>query len=362
MNNNSWGWILQSSRVVSVILRSLAVAVLAVASPALYGIRVVRTADTAPAASQPRSSLAPSSAKKERHASGQGKTIKIEVALVTVPVIVTDRKGRFVSDLKSSDFRIFEDGVPQVIDRLIPDADPFNIALMIDSSGSTHFKFDDMQDAALEFVDSLRPQDRVLVVSFGDETHMDSDFTADRALLRNRIHETVGESGQTRLYDALQQVTQERLDRVAGRKAVVLFTDGVDNESRQTGAADTLSAIEKSEIVAYAIQYDTRKDFVPDRFQVPLPPGYPSFNTLYNEAVRYLRALTSHSGGRVYRAESTASLKEAFAQIAEELRRQYTLCYYPADQKRDGTFRRIKVTVGRTGAVVRARTGYRPAR
>ncbi len=353
---------MQTRWVVSGILRILVIAVLAVASPALDGIRAVRTTDAAPAARQAGSSPAAFSAKKERRPSGQGKTIKIEVALVTVPVIVTDRNGRFVSDLKPSDFRIFENGVPQAIDRLIPEADPFNIALMIDSSGSTHFKFGDMQEAALEFVDSLRPQDRVLIVSFGDETHIDSDFTADRGQLHKLIRETVGEGGQTHLYDALQQVIQERLDRVTGRKAVVLFTDGVDNESRRTGAADTLTAIEKSDIVAYAIQYDTRKDFVPDRFQVPLPPGYPSFNTLYNDAVRYLRALTSHSGGRVYRAESTASLEEAFAQIAEELRRQYTLCYYPADEKRDGTFRRIKVTVGRAGAVVRARTGYRPAR
>jgi VWFA-related protein len=216
-----------------------------------------------------------------------------------------------------------------------------------------------MQDAALEFIDSLRPQDRVLVISFGNEVHFGSDLTEDRARLRRAIRETRSEGGQTHLYDALEQVIRERLDSITGRKATVLFTDGVDNESRQAGSADTLATIEKSDIIVYAIQYDTRKDIVPDRFQVPLPPGYPSFNMLYHDAVKYLRTLTDHSGGRLYHAESTVNLKNAFVQIAEELRRQYTLCYYPANQKRDGSFRRIRVTVGRSGVIVRARAGYR---
>jgi Ca-activated chloride channel family protein len=350
---------LQPRQVAFGIARICIVALPAIATFALDGIPASRGIASEVDVTLPASSLSLHSPTGEKHALGSRQTIKVEVALVTVPVIVTGKQGSFVPDLKQSDFRIFENGTPQVIDRLIPDADPFNIALMIDSSGSTHFKFGEMQDAALEFIDSLRPQDRVLVVSFGNEVHFGSDFTEDRARLRRSIHETRSEGGQTHLYDALEQVIKERLDPIAERKAIVLFTDGVDNESRQAGSADTLATIEKSDIIVYAIQYDTRKDGVPDRFQVPLPPGYPSFNMLYHDAVRYLRALTGHSGGRLYHAESTVSLKNAFVQIAEELRRQYTLCYYPANQKRDGSFRRIRVTVRQSGVIVRARTGYR---
>lgn len=341
------------------IARICSIALLAISAFALDGILATPGIASKVDVSLPASSFSLHSPIGGKHALGSRQTIKVEVALVTVPVVVTDKRGSFVPALKQSDFRIFENGAPQEIDRLIPDADPYNIALMIDSSGSTHFKFGEMQDAALEFIDSLRPQDRLLVVSFGNEVRFGSDFIEDRARLRRSIHETRSEGGQTHLYDALKQVIQERLARIAGRKAIVLFTDGVDNESRQAGSADTLATIEKSDIIVYAIQYDTRKDGVPDRFQVPLPPGYPTFNMLYNDAVKYLRALTGHSGGRLYHAESTVSLKNAFVQIAEELRRQYTLCYYPANQKRDGSFRRIRVTAGQSGVIVRARTGYR---
>lgn len=346
---------LHSSQIISGIARILAIGLLAIAafaSNVTPATRVQYSKDGVDLSASPFPDL-------DSRILVPNQTIKVEVALVTVPVIVTDKKGRFVPDLKQSDFRIFENGVPQVIDRLIPDTDPFNIVLMIDSSGSTTFKFADMQDAALEFIDSLRPHDRVLVVSFGDEVQYHDDLTEDRDRLRRSISETSSSGGQTHLYDALEQVIKERLDHIVGRKALVLFTDGVDNESRQAGPADTLTTIEKSDIIVYAIQYDTRKDIVPDRFHVPPPPGYPTLNMLYNDAVKYLRELTSHSGGRLLQAGPTVSLKSAFGQIADELRRQYTVCYYPANQKRDGSFRRIRVSVGRAGVKVRARTGYR---
>jgi len=291
-----------------------------------------------------------------------GKPIKMEVALVTVPVIVTGKEGRFVPDLKKTDFRIYENGVAQTVDRLVPESDPFHVVLMIDSSGSTHFRFGEMQNAALAFVDSLRPQDRLLVTYFDSEVHVDADFTEDRTRLRQALRPIPGEGGQTRLYDALEIVMRERLGRIQGRKAIVLFTDGVDNESLRTGPAETLAMIEQSDVIVYTIQYDTRKDGSPDRFQVPTPAGYAGFNTMYSRAIKYLSNLAGHSGGRLYHAETLPSLRSAFAQIAEELSRQYTLCYYPANQKRDGSFRRIRVNVAQPGVESRARAGYRAGR
>jgi len=304
----------------------------------------------------------PISGGQKQEIPAENQIIKVDVALVTVPVMVADRSGRYVYGLKESDFHIFENGVEQEIDRLIPEAESFDVALMMDSSGSTHFKFGDIQSAALAFVEALRPRDRLMIVSFDSRISFDSELTDDRAQLRRALLGTHGTNDSTRLYDALDHVVRERFNRLSGRKAIVLFTDGMDNGSELIDSAGTLAEIEHSDVIVYAIQYDTRKDGLPkprDWAVIPRPHGYATLDDLYAFAVRYLGDLTGHSGGRLYHAETLASLNEAFSQIAEELRRQYTLCYYPVNQKRDGSYRRIRVTVDRPGAKVRARTGYR---
>jgi len=290
---------------------------------------------------------------------GDKRTIKVDVALVTVPVIVTDAKGNHVPGLKETDFHIYENDLAQKIDRLIPATEPFHIALVLDRSGSTKFKYEDIQSAALAFVGALRPQDRFLIVSFDTKVTYHSEFTNDRSQLRAAILQTYSSGSRTRLYDAIKTVMTERLDPLPGRKAMVLFTDGVDNDSEQMDAGRTLALIEKSDVLGYAIQYDTRNDGMPDRFPLPASQRPVSFDTLYKRAGKYLRDLSSRSGGRLFQAETLESLQEAFSQIAEELPRQYTLCYYPAQPARTGSFRRIRVTVDKPGVRVRARSGYR---
>lgn len=291
-------------------------------------------------------------------------TIKVDVTLVTVPVAVAGKDGKYIGDLKQSDFRVFENGKEQKIDRLVPGTDPFHVALMIDTSGSTHFKISDMQGAALAFVEALRSQDRLMLVSFDSQVSFDSGFTADREQLRGAILQTQGTGESTRLYDALHRVVEEKLNPLSGRKAIVLFTDGMDNASETVDAADTRALVEQSDVLVYAIQYDTRKDPVPKQpnwVVIPRPQGYPTLDDLYDFAARYLKDVTGHSGGRLYHAETIARLSDAFSQIADDLRHQYTLCYYPASPPRDGSYRRIRVSVDRPGVKVRARAGYRPA-
>jgi Ca-activated chloride channel family protein len=285
--------------------------------------------------------------------------IKVDVALVTVPVVVTDSKGNYVPGLKKTDFRIFENDLAQGIDRLIPTMEPFHVALMLDRSGSTTFRYEDIQSAALAFVDALRPQDRFLIVSFDTTVTYHAEFTNERPRLRAAILQTNSSGSRTRLYDAIQTVMTERLDPLPGRKVMVLFTDGVDNDSERMDAGSALALIEKSDVLGYAIQYDTRNEGLPDRFPLPASQRPVSFDTLYKRAGKYLRDLSSRSGGRIFQAETLQSLREAFSQIAEELPQQYTLCYYPSQQARAGSFRRIRVTVNKPGVKVRARSGYR---
>jgi Ca-activated chloride channel family protein len=291
--------------------------------------------------------------------SGKQRTIKVDVALVTVPVVVTDAKGDFVSGLQESDFRIFENDLAQRIDRLIPTTEPFHVALLLDRSGSTKLKSEDIQGAAVAFVEALRPQDRFLIASFDTSVTYHSEFTNDRSLLRAAIRQTGSSGNSTRLYDAMETVMTERLDPQPGRKAVVLFTDGVDNDSERMDAGRTLALIEKSDVIGYAIQYDTRFEDQPDRFPLPASQRPVSFGTLYKQAGKFLRDLSGRSGGRIFQAETLQSLREAFSRIAAELPRQYTLCYYPLQQAQAGSFRRIRVTVSKPGVRVRARSGYR---
>lgn len=297
-------------------------------------------------------------------------TVKFDTTLVNVPVLVLDRSGKYFPDLKRDDFQIYEDSIKQEIDGFNSTEAPFNVALMLDTSNSTRFKLEDIQRAALAFSDQLRQQDRMMVVSFDSKIYVDSEMTGDRKQMRRAILET--RTGQaTRLYDAIDLVLSERLNKVEGRKAIVLFTDGVDTASKLASALSTLEQVEESNVLVYVIQYDTHNDVASGgvlmmgrpggpvttkKIQVP-GPGEKEY--LYGD--RYLTEMADRSGARLHKAETLTDVSQAFSQIAEELRHQYSLSYYPANEKRDGSYRKIRVVVSKPDAAVRARKGYRAA-
>jgi VWFA-related protein len=303
----------------------------------------------------------------------EGPMIKVDVALVTVPVIATDSGGKAVPNLLASDFHIFEDNVEQKIDRLITAGDPFDVALMLDTSGSMNLNVQDLQRSALAFVDTMRPEDRIMIISFNDRIYLHSESTADRSRLRPAILQ-VGKGQGTRLYDAIDLVMAGRLNDIPGRKAIVLFTDGVDTRSLLVNAARSLAGVQRSQILAYVVQFDTeqqsasriagfsamqqRMGYQP----VILPEEITDNGGLYARGAQYLQELSSSSGGMLYPVQTLDRLKESFEQIAWELGRQYTLCYYPPNPNRDGFYRRIRVTTNRQNVKLRFRTGYRIAR
>jgi VWFA-related protein len=323
---------------------------------------------------------------------GEDGTIKMDTSLVNIPVSVIDRDGRFVPFLKKRDFRIYEDGVEQDIESLISVETPFHVALVLDTSQSTLFKMEDIQDAAHEFVKQLRRNDQVMVVSFDGRVRFHCDFTSDQGLLREAIYET-RTGGSTKLYEAVDKVV-DRLEQIEGRKAIVLFTDGVDTSSRRANFLNTLEKVEESGALVYPIKYDTeafqnggviqgptnpwpwpdpspsprgRRRWPFSQLFPQWPGRAPSPSTRggssdeYRRAARYLQELADRSGGRLHDADTLNNVSQAFSNIAEELRHQYSLSYYPSNVKRDGTYRRVKVRVEKTGAVVRARDGYRAA-
>jgi Ca-activated chloride channel homolog len=332
--------------------------------------------------------------KPEEHVDSD--VIKIDTSLVSIPVTALDRDGRYIPFLRKEDFRLFEDGVEQEIADFSPVTVPLHVVLLLDTSRSTVFKLEDIQAAAVAFVEQLRPNDQVMVVSFDSKVYVDSEFTSDRARLRRAIYRT-RTGGGTKLYEAVDLVISERLARVDGRKAIVLFTDGVDTESKGVKARDTIEAVEESEVAVYPIRYNTEEQMNgrwgnrrnpnnrPPIFDVPWPlprngRRWP-FDSLINQqfpggrnsqwprrggggdeyevAAEYLQSLADRSGGRLYNAETLNNVHQAFSKIAEELRHQYALSYYPTNTAQDGTYRRVRVQTKVPNVIVRAREGYR---
>jgi Ca-activated chloride channel homolog len=302
-------------------------------------------------------------------------TIKVTTALVTVPVVVTDRYGQFVTGLSQNDFRLQENGEPQQIASFSSTEAPFNVALLIDTSRSTRNKLGAIRKAALNFVKQLQPNDRVLIVTFDEKVNFLGDFTSDRREIEREIH-SVKSSYLTSLYDAVHLTITEKFAPIKGRKAIVALTDGEDTWSRKATYESTLELVANAGVSAYTIQYDTRNDGGSPMSPLYLPrmPNNYLFSRLvqgdaqarnrqardrYLIASEYLRAVAAQSGALYFRAESIESSSYAFALIANELRQQYTLSYYPINDKRDGGFRKIAVSVKSGDFLVRARQGYR---
>jgi hypothetical protein len=185
-------------------------------------------------------------------------TLKINTNLVTVPVIASDSNGNYVPDLRQDEFSLIEDGVKQEIAFFATVNAPFHVVLMIDTSASTEEKLGLIQRAAVAFVGQLQNADRVKVISFDDQVRDLNEFTNDRTRLKAAILTT--RSGQgTKLYDALQ-LALSSIRQVQGRKAIVLFTDGVDWHSDEASFDSTVRGLDEEGVVVYPIRYDTRAE------------------------------------------------------------------------------------------------------
>ena len=380
-------------------------------------------------------------------------TPKPDSNLVTIPVIATDTSGLYVTDVRPDELAIFEDGVEQKIAFVTTMNAPLHVVLMLDTSNATEEKLPLIRNAAIAFVGQLQAADQVEVISFDDEVRELNSFTSDRAALKSAILQT--HSGQaTKLYDAFG-VALDSLSQVSGRRAIVLFTDGIDHYSDRATYDGTLRSVTEDGVSVYTIRYDTRAESerqvrgqAPDtgtqlptlavirsrtpgsdeptfpndgpdsdpnsgprtdgtirgmptrddilhgrrrrdpRTDTPPGPGSPDppprkapdsslparkpepdtrvdeslkkiLDPLYLTADTYLQSLADQSGGRLLRADTLASLPDAFTKIAAELRTLYSIAYYPTNATHDGLFRNVKVSTTRKNVGVRAKPGYR---
>lgn len=360
----------------------------------------------APPSPSPQPSVTPS-ANKSSEEVDEGDVVRVETQLVTVPAVVTDRTGRPLAGLKAENFVVLEDGKPQHLTNFATTETPFEIALLLDTSGSTREELGLIRDAANVFINALRPGDRVGIVAFNNvprnasvtaTVEVLSGLNSDRQALRAAI-EKLGTSNGTPFYDGLARVADQVFrdpprEEVRGRRAVVALTDGVDSSS-DSGYDDARAKLARAGVASYFIQVNT-EDYVEDRLlkdcqddgrlalsakqlerfrRLFVPQAdkedYQDFcrmgqfermdisRQLYNLARKEMTEMARTSGGKAFAATSVQEAGAAFAQVANEIGTQYSLGYYPSNKVRDGRFRQIKVEMrGVRDATVRAREGY----
>ena len=306
--------------------------------------------------------------------------IKVYSNLVSVPVIVSDRNGRYISGLTEPDFKLYDNSAEQKLAYFDAAEAPLNVALLLDTSRSTEGVIDDIRKAAKDFLKDLRPQDRAMIVSFDYGVHKLSPLTSDRKILERAIKDAhVGEYFGTLLNDALIEVIEQDLRPINGRKAIVLLTDGEDAGSR-VSSDDVLSYATESDAMIYSIYYAPspmrrprrdrpfrrpggifgRRDPMQDRFPRQRRDRQNRQDRRGEFAIEFLTSLSDVSAGRFYKSEKT-DLQTTFVMIAEELRNQYRLGFYPEALARDGTLHQLKVKVDKPEVAIRARTQYRAA-
>ncbi len=300
--------------------------------------------------------------------------INVDATLVTIPISVFDRNGLYIPNIKKEEIKVFEDGKEQEIAYFGLTNTPFTVALLIDTSPSTEYKIEEIRRAAKAFVDQLQPEDKVLVIEFDGDPQVLAEATNDRQKIYRGIDKADFGQG-TALYDTIDFTLNKRMSKIQGRKAIVLFTDGVDTVSRRTYGS-TMRDAEESDSIIFPIYYNTfltnngigtgtigsgggiNGGILP-KLGGMQNRGYGNTSEEYALGKRYLDELAVYTGGSVFIPEKTpGGLRAAFEGIAEELRRQYSLAYYPADEGKIGQRKQIKVRVYRPKLIVRARDSY----
>jgi VWFA-related protein len=284
--------------------------------------------------------------------------VVLKAALVNLNVSVSNRSGQALANLKKEDFEIAENGDQQRIEFFQSQSAPFNLVLVLDLSGSIQEKLDVVKSAALRFVDTLGPEDKVAVVTFTHEIRVVSQLTADRNELKRRIKAIDKPVGGTAFYEALWFALADTLRATRGqRNAVVVMTDGVDSSldrynpapSRVT-FAQLARRLEESDVMVFPVYLDTEYEEVFERGN--------STSESYSVAREQLERIAELTGGLMFKAEKVGDLSGVYKQVVAAIRTVYSVGYYPTNAERDGSFRRVRVTVNRSDAAVRTRKGY----
>ncbi len=254
---------------------------------------------------------------------------------VVVTASVTDKDRSFVPDLTRENFTLYEDDVEQRILEFLVETRPITMAVLIDTSGSMREEIDQVQEAAKKFVNTLRPEDRAMIIDFDENVYLLQNLTGRRDLLHAAIEGTDAEGG-TALYDAVF-AAYRKMRGVDGRKTIVLLTDGADTNSRFS-YQKVIELTRTRDVTIYSIGLGA---------------------TVLDVGIRgSLKHLADETGGRAFFPSTAADLREVYDQIAQDLRSQYFLAYSPKRADLDGSWRKIRLESSVKGLRIKTRKGY----
>lgn len=299
--------------------------------------------------------------------------LKVDTSIVRLNVGVVDQRGRSVTDLDRSSFKIFEDGIKQEITRFEPSTAPFSVVMILDMSGSTLPMRQVMKQSAFRFLDALSPDDRIAVVEFYDKINLRNDFTTDRRIIANSINVSNGR-GKTQFYKALD-FSLDKLAREGNRrKAIIVLSDGVDT-SLQDIDRQTLSNLDDAKI-PNAINPDNsdvlkkllnKADLLGATiYPLALPTGDPAKLAdptprqiaMYKAARARLQAVADRTGGTLHAINHLEDMGGVYAVVAAEIRTLYTIEYQTQNEKHDGKWREVNIRVDNPNLISRTRPGY----
>ena len=272
--------------------------------------------------------------------------VRLHSDLVVANLIVTDAGGHYAHGLNTKDFSVLEDGAPQSINSFLAEEAPFAAAILIDMSGSMGYKFGLVRAAAASFVDHIRDNDQVAVYGFNNKVKLFQDFS-DLRDISEYIWDAKAEDN-TRLYDCANEALEALEKRTEKRKAILLISDGCDTTSSKATFNSVMKRALASGVTIYSV------DLIEDSAR----NGGASDAMELKRGQSEMKEFTLQTGGRYVHSPQGDKLEEAFTDIVEELRNQYTISYYPSNQKRDGRWRALQVNVARPGLATRTRKGY----
>ena len=286
-------------------------------------------------------------------------TLAVEIELVNLDVVVTDKKGNFIPNLTAKNFRLFEDKIEQKITNFSPTTAPLTIVILVEFANTLAFWYDDVVTPTAGFIQMLRPDDWAALVAYDLRPEILSDFTQDkRELFAGLNRMRIPGFSETNLFDALKD-TLDRLEEVDGKKAVLLIGTGVDTFSKIT--FDTmLKRVNSTNAVIYCIgMMQFLREYMDAR-------GYlaPEDRLTYLQADNQLNTFAKRTGGKAWFPRFMGEYPNILQQVGIELRSQYSMGYQSTNPNKDGKFRKIKVeVVDETGTVVksviaRAKEGY----
>ena len=294
--------------------------------------------------------------------------IKVETLLVTVPVIAGDAKGNYVGGLKKENFTVTEGGTKRAVDFFADEEAPMNVAVIIDNSYSTYNILGEITDAAREFIKTLRPTDKGMIVSFDSGMNILADFTSDQQKLNKAIGRIgISKRGGSNMQDAVYQVVTRNLAAAKGRKAIIILTDGAVN-GRVISNKTLLDTLIEADVLVYPILFNTEITFS-QNVEVPKSVKLANGEVLTADEIRnrvivarnnqflYMKSLGIVTGGKLYES-GAGDFKKTFQNIADELKRQYVVGFYPVSEY-DGKPHKITVEVNVKDVVIRNKSVVR---